>query len=49
MDWITIDAHNREEARNILPPASSSQATVVKLNTFTREMSGRILGKHEKN
>ena len=46
--WITIDAHNREEARNILPPAYRTQATVLQLNNFTREEIEEILREHGK-
>ena len=46
--WITIEAHTREEARNILPPAYRALATVVQLNTFTKEEIDEILRTHGK-
>ncbi len=44
--WITIETDNKEDARNILPPAYRSQATIIKLNKFTMEEIDGILELH---
>ena len=44
--WITIETDNKEDARNILPPAYRSQATIIKLNRFTMEEIDGILDLH---
>ena len=46
--WITIETESKEDARNILPPAYRSQATIVKLNKFTMEEIDGILQQHGK-
>ena len=46
--WITVEAENREDARNILPPAYRAQATIVQLNKFTMEEIDDILEHHGK-
>jgi hypothetical protein len=46
--WISIEADNKEDARNILPPSYRSQATIIKLNKFTREEIDEILEQHGK-
>lgn len=46
--WITVEAENREDARNILPPAYRAQATIVQLNKFTMEEIDDILENHGK-
>ena len=33
--WITIETDTKEDARNILPPAYRTQATIIKLNKFS--------------
>ncbi|MEJ2051925.1 MAG: hypothetical protein P8Y60_19205 [Calditrichota bacterium] len=44
--WITVEAENKEQARNMLPPAYRHQATVVKLNKFTLEQIDQIILHH---
>ena len=44
--WITIETESREDAKNILPPAYRSQATIIKLNKFTMEEIDEILKLH---
>jgi hypothetical protein len=46
--WITIETETKEDARNILPPAYRSQATIIKLNKFTIEEIDGILQQHGK-
>jgi hypothetical protein len=45
--WIILEAENREQARNMLPPAYRTQAKVVKLNKFTLEHIEEILRHHK--
>jgi hypothetical protein len=44
--WIILEAENKEQARNMLPPAYRHQSTVVKLNKFTLEQIDQILMHH---
>ena len=44
--WITIDTDNKDDARNILPPAYRAQASIIKLNKFTKEAIDEILKLH---
>lgn len=44
--WITIETENKEDARNILPPAYRSQAQIIKLNKFSMEEIDEILKQH---
>jgi hypothetical protein len=44
--WITVEAENKEQARNMLPPTYRHQATVVKLNKFTLEQIDQIILHH---
>jgi hypothetical protein len=44
--WIILEAENKEQARNMLPPAYRRQATVVKLNKFTLEQIDEIILHH---
>ena len=46
--WITIETESKEDARNILPPAYRSRATIIKLNKFTMEEIDGILQQHGK-
>jgi nicotinate-nucleotide pyrophosphorylase len=46
--WITVEADNREDARNILPPAYRAQATIVQLNKFSMAEVDEILEQHGK-
>lgn len=35
--WLTLDASNDEEARNLVPASLQSKTKVVKVNKFTTE------------
>lgn len=47
--WITIEADNKEQARNILPPAHRANASIIKLNKFTMDEIEDILALHRKS
>ena len=44
--WIVVDVTNREEARNMLPPAYRRQATVVGLCKFGIEELDKLIRQH---
>jgi hypothetical protein len=44
--WMILEFGSKEEARRILPPAFRSEATIVRLNTFTIEEIDNILREH---
>jgi hypothetical protein len=44
--WITIETDSKDDARNILPPAYRAQASIIKLNKFTKEAIDEILELH---
>ncbi len=44
--WFTMDADNREEARNVVPPMLRHDAKVVELCTFTLEQVDAMLRQH---
>jgi hypothetical protein len=44
--WMIVEAIDKEEARNIIPPAFRSQAKIVGLNKFTMEEIDSIMGVH---
>ena len=44
--WIVVDVNNREEARNMLPPAYRRQATVVGLCKFGIEELDKLIRQH---
>ena len=46
--WITIETENREDARNILPPAYRTHATIIQLNKFSMAEIDEILKQHGK-
>jgi hypothetical protein len=46
--WITIETDSKEDARNILPPAFRTQATIIKLNKFSMAEIDDILRQHGK-
>ena len=45
--WMIVDAHSKEDAREILPPAFRPQARIVALNKWTMEEIDEILSQHE--
>ncbi|UCF65201.1 MAG: hypothetical protein JSW33_05040 [bacterium] len=45
--WIILEAENKQQARNMLPPAYRGQAKIVRLNKFTLEQIEEILGHHK--
>jgi hypothetical protein len=46
--WITVETDSKEDARNILPPAFRTQATIIKLNKFSMAEIDDILRQHGK-
>ena len=46
--WITIETDSKEDARNILPPAYRTQASIIKLNKFSMAEIDKILKQHGK-
>jgi hypothetical protein len=44
--WMIVDVEDKEQARDILPPAYRSQAEIVKLNEFTMEQVDEIMSHH---
>jgi hypothetical protein len=44
--WILVEVDNKEEARQIIPPAFRSQAKIVRLNKFTLQEIDKILRHH---
>lgn len=45
--WIIVEAENKQEARNMLPPAYRDQAKIVQINRFTLEQIDEILAHHK--
>ena len=46
--WITIETDNKDQARDILPPAHRAQAKIVQLNKFSMEQIEEIMDCHRK-
>ena len=46
--WITLETDSKEDARNTLPPAYRSQASIIQLNKFSMEEIDEILEQHGK-
>lgn len=46
--WITIEADNKQQARDILPPPHRAQAKIIQLNKFVMEDIEDILEHHQK-
>ena len=46
--WITIETDSKDQARDILPPAYRSRATIIQLNKFSMEEIEEILKHHGK-
>ena len=44
--WMIVDVENKEQARNILPPAFRREAVIVKLTEFTMEQLDEIMSHH---
>jgi hypothetical protein len=44
--WIIVDVENKEQARDILPPAFRADAQIVRLNEFKMEDLDEIMGHH---
>jgi hypothetical protein len=44
--WIMIETDNKEDARNILPPAYRAGANIIRLNKFSIEEIDEILEQH---
>lgn len=45
--WLIVEVDNKDQARQIVPPAFRSQARIMGLNTFTREDLADILSQHD--
>ncbi|MBN1294212.1 MAG: hypothetical protein JXB48_20420 [Candidatus Latescibacteria bacterium] len=45
--WMILDLENKDEARQILPPAFRSQAKIVEISKFTLEEMDEILLGHD--
>ena len=45
--WIIVETENKQQARNMLPPAYRNQAKIVRLNKFTLEQIEEILSHHK--
>jgi hypothetical protein len=44
--WIIVDVEDKDQARDILPPAFRSQAEIVELNTFTMKQIDEVMAQH---
>jgi hypothetical protein len=45
--WIVVDVANKDEARNMLPPAYRRQATIVELTKFGLRELDDLIKRHE--
>jgi hypothetical protein len=45
--WIIVDVENKDQARDILPPAFRSEAEIVQLNTFTMHEIDEMMRHHQ--
>jgi len=45
--WMIVEAANREEVEQILPPACRDEARIVRLKRFTPEEIDTIVSSHE--
>jgi hypothetical protein len=45
--WIIADVDNKNDARNLVPPAFRSDARVIGLNKFSMEQLESIMNRHE--
>ena len=45
--WLIVEVENKDQARQIVPPAFRSQARIMGLNTFTREDIDNMLDQHD--
>jgi hypothetical protein len=46
--WVTVEAENKEQAKNMLPTSYRNEATIVKLNKFSIEEIEEILSHHQR-
>jgi hypothetical protein len=46
--WIIIETDNKDQARDILPPAHRPMARIIELNKFRKEEIEDILKQHRK-
>lgn len=44
--WLIMELDNKEQARNVLPPAYRRQAQITQLNAFTMERIEEIGRRH---
>jgi hypothetical protein len=45
--WIVVETANKDEARNLLPPAYRRQATIVELTKFGIRELDDLIKRHE--
>ena len=45
--WLIVEVDDKNEARNIIPPAFRAQARIVQLNAFTMEQVEEIRQRHK--
>jgi hypothetical protein len=46
--WMVVDAEDKDEAREIVPPPYRSSAKIVRLNAFSMSEIDGILASHRK-
>jgi hypothetical protein len=44
--WIVVDVEDKDDAREIVPPAFRSQAEITRLNEFTMAQLDEIMSRH---
>jgi hypothetical protein len=44
--WIVVDVEDKDDARDIVPPAFRSQAEITRLNEFTMAQLDEIMSRH---
>jgi hypothetical protein len=44
--WITIEAEDKQQARNILPPAFRRQAVITMVNKFSLDDENKLVSHH---
>lgn len=45
--WVVVEAEDKKQAKNMLPPYYRENANIVKLNKFTLEEIEEILRSHQ--
>ena len=44
--WLLVEVENKDQARQILPPAFRTKAKIVRLNKFTRKEMDELVNVH---